>query len=447
MPQSALARFMCDTGSQPPLLTVLDDFVASGLVERRYHYVHADADALADRSKAVTVKANSSVGPLSLVLAPPPGNRSRLWQIPIYNMCLRRFGARHRWMGFTDSDEFVLLQPGVPSLPALLDRHSEYGGVALRWKTYGGAPHVLRPPGGVLASYTACVGEQYVYDAQVKSFVQPAYTRRATSVHHFRYKPGYHAVDTKLNRVENLVSKSRSEEGAVIAHYISRSLADLLQKVARGDGDGGRRTLEWFFDIAFQSTDTCEAGVAAGRALAARRLPIAPAQVKDTLGVGDKGHPEQGTAERGATGYGTSGAGTQYAAGQGTGYSEGGAYGTERAYGGEMRATETYTAEAPAGVQQTTTTTVPVAADVQQTATRATGEAAVCGQEYFTKVEDRPVVKERVELIQEHRPVEKEFVVETRATGAERKIPGGEVEHLGTTERIVSVTPPKAPCE
>ena len=34
------------------------------------------------------------------------------------------------------------------------------------------------------------------------------------------------------------------------------------------------------------------------------------------------------------------------------GYSEGGAYGTERAYGGEMRATETYTAEAPAGVQQ-----------------------------------------------------------------------------------------------
>ena len=62
---------------------------------RRYHYVHADADALADRSKAVTVKANSSVGPLSLVLAPPPGNRSRLWQIPIYNMCLRRCaGAR-----------------------------------------------------------------------------------------------------------------------------------------------------------------------------------------------------------------------------------------------------------------------------------------------------------------------------------------------------------------
>lgn len=111
----------------------------------------------------------------SLGVAAPPSQQARRLapasQPPVPTPCST---------GFTDSDEFVLLQPGVPSLPALLDRHSEYGGVALRWKTYGGAPHVLRPPGGVLASYTACVGEQYVYDAQVKSFVQPAYTRRAT---------------------------------------------------------------------------------------------------------------------------------------------------------------------------------------------------------------------------------------------------------------------------
>ncbi|PRW59088.1 cold-regulated 1 [Chlorella sorokiniana] len=51
------------------------------------------------------------------------------------------------------------------------------------------------------------------------------------------------------------------------------------------------------------------------------------------------------------------------------------------------------------------------------------------------QVEDRPVVKERVEQ------------VETRQTGAERAVGGGEVEHLGTKERIVSTTPPTAPCE
>ena len=47
-------------------------------------------------------------------------------------------------------------------------------------------------------------------------------------------------------------SMQRSEEGAVIAHYISRSLADLLQKVARGalgvgggQGRGGGAPCSW----------------------------------------------------------------------------------------------------------------------------------------------------------------------------------------------------------
>jgi hypothetical protein len=39
--------------------------------------------------------------------------------------------------------------------------------------------------------------------------------------------------------------------------------------------------------------------------------------------------------------------------------------------------------------------------------TEARGEQ-VCGQKTFTEVEDRPVVRERVERIVEHRPVEKQ---------------------------------------
>ncbi|PRW58726.1 cold-regulated 1 [Chlorella sorokiniana] len=143
----------------------------------------------------------------------------------------------------------------------------------------------------------------------------------------------------------------------------------------------------------------------------------------------ESGHTAGATgtyAEQGAYGAG----GTEY-----TGGAAGGpAYGTA-ATGYTEGATETETrvgtVEVPV-VQQTTTTT----------AGAAEGEAAVCAQ-----VEDRPVVKERVEMIKEHRPVEKEFVVETRQTGVEREVGGGEVEHLGTTERIVSVTPPSAPCE
>jgi hypothetical protein len=38
---------------------------------------------------------------------------------------------------------------------------------------------------------------------------------------------------------------------------------------------------------------------------------------------------------------------------------------------------------------------------------RVIGEE-ICGQNTFTQIEDRPVIRERVERIVEHRPVEKQ---------------------------------------
>jgi len=110
--------------------------------------------------------------------------------------------------------------------------------------------------------------------------------------------------------------------------------------------------------------------------------------------------------------------------------------GAERAGGGMMTV---------AGVTEketTTTTTTTTGAGAT-----ATGEQAVCGQEYFTRVEDRPVVKERVTQVVEHHPVETEFVTETKPTG--RAAEGGvsQVESGGVRERVVSEGQPKAPCE
>lgn len=106
-------------------------------------------------------------------------------------------------------------------------------------------------------------------------------------------------------------------------------------------------------------------------------------------------------------------------------------------YGRETGETTAYV-EQPAATTTTTTTTAAVP---------ASGTEAVCGQEYFTKTEDRPVVRERVTYLKEHRPVEKEFVVQTRATGVEREAAKRETEHMGTEERVVAEAAPKAPCE
>jgi len=64
----------------------------------------------------------------------------------------------------------------------------------------------------------------------------------------------------------------------------------------------------------------------------------------------------------------------------------------------------------------------------------------VCAQETFTKVEDRPVVKEVKTYVKEHHPIEKQFVVETRPTGQEREVASGRTtEVVDSNTRVVDV--------
>jgi hypothetical protein len=57
-----------------------------------------------------------------------------------------------------------------------------------------------------------------------------------------------------------------------------------------------------------------------------------------------------------------------------------------------------------------------------------------CETRTFTEVEDRPVMRERVERIIEHRPVEKQFVVETRPVGEREVADGVHYESAGVRE-------------
>ena len=76
-------------------------------------------------------------------------------------------------------------------------------------------------------------------------------------------------------------------------------------------------------------------------------------------------------------------------------------------------ATSAFAPPTPAAGTSTMASAPPATA---ATATAAGGEQ-VCRREEFATVEDRPIVKERVERVLEHRPVERVFVTETRFKG------------------------------
>lgn len=68
----------------------------------------------------------------------------------------------------------------------------------------------------------------------------------------------------------------------------------------------------------------------------------------------------------------------------------------------------------------------------------------VIDSETFTKTEDHEVVIEKKKYELEHRPVEKQYKVETKYMG-ERGVPGGPTQLLGTEEREVDERVKEAP--
>lgn len=99
-----------------------------------------------------------------------------------------------------------------------------------------------------------------------------------------------------------------------------------------------------------------------------------------------------------------------------------------------------------AAMSSATTTTKTDCVSCQETTASSAGKGPVCKTETFTKIEDRPIVKEIKTYVREHHPVEKEFVVETKPTGQERELTEGRTsEYISTEEKIVEVTKPN-PC-
>ncbi len=90
-----------------------------------------------------------------------------------YQFALEHYKNEFAWMGFFDSDEYLLIKGDNPNIPAFLDQFPDADAVAVNWCNYGSSEHLLKPDALPVEAYTWHASEQELVNRHVKTFVRP----------------------------------------------------------------------------------------------------------------------------------------------------------------------------------------------------------------------------------------------------------------------------------
>jgi tetratricopeptide (TPR) repeat protein len=155
-------------------------------------------------------------------------------QMEAYDHCITCFGKSSQWIGFIDTDEFLVPKNSL-DIKEVLFAYEHYGGLAVNSFFFGSNGHQKRPIAGQLVGYQERTGPIYAENDLVKSIVRPEAVQFSHTPHDFFYKQGWYAVNEEGKFVDNQRHPHRS---AVIQlnHYYCRSEEEILQKLSRGRG-------------------------------------------------------------------------------------------------------------------------------------------------------------------------------------------------------------------
>ncbi len=159
-------------------------------------------------------------------------------QLFAYDHCLQTYGNLSRWIGFIDTDEFIVLKSS-PNLLEFLKDYEKFGGMALNSMFFGDNKQQNRPLCGQVAGYLMRTSPEFIRNRLIKSIVQPARTLFPICPHTFMYSEGNFCVNEREHRVDDQFFPVQISK-IQLNHYYTRSKQELTEKIMRGRGDGGK---------------------------------------------------------------------------------------------------------------------------------------------------------------------------------------------------------------
>ena len=168
-------------------------------------------------------------------------------QVKAYWHCIQNFGKNAKWIGFIDTDEFIVAKTTRGNIVNFLKDYAQYGGLGINWLIFGSNGNVEKTGRPQLESFTKRSDESFSVNRHIKNIVQPQYVAAVMGAHHFAFKGDKYLVNENFIKVDGSFSDV-SVSKIQLNHYYCRSLAEYDAKIKRGYGDTSKkRTLDEFY--------------------------------------------------------------------------------------------------------------------------------------------------------------------------------------------------------
>jgi len=164
-----------------------------------------------------------------------------------FNDAVRRYRGKLDWVAFIDGDEFIV-PLGETTLVEKLTELEARGvdGLGIHWRVFGSAGHKVRPPGLVTESFVRRAKDDFRPNRHVKSIVRIGKVQSFVTQHYLRVSGRYLLDDGSEPPADfqGIAESPTFTQGFAINHYITKSYAQCMQKIARGrprpDGSRGK---------------------------------------------------------------------------------------------------------------------------------------------------------------------------------------------------------------
>ncbi len=150
---------------------------------------------------------------------------------------LRRYRRTLDWVAFLDGDELIVPQGDI----SILDRLAELeaagvDGIGIHWRIFGSSGLKERPPGLLTESFTRRADDSFDAHKHVKSIVRLRKAEAMVTQHYFRMSGAYRLDDGREPGRDfiGIAERPSYDRGFAIHHYITKSHAQCLAKIARG---------------------------------------------------------------------------------------------------------------------------------------------------------------------------------------------------------------------